>query len=75
MGVMECRRKNCKNIMCNDYLIDIGYICYECKRELEESLPESEQDVRDFMDSRKNETDYYDEDNCFVLKKMFMGED
>ena len=74
MFVMECKRKNCKNIQCDNYLIDIGYICYECKSELEESLPESEEDVRDFMDSRKGQKDYYDENDYFVLSKMFMEE-
>jgi len=33
MGVMECSRKDCDNIMCNTYVQSVGYICYECQSE------------------------------------------
>lgn len=33
MGVMSCARKDCDNVMCDDYLDNFGYICYECKEE------------------------------------------
>lgn len=35
MGVMECNRRGCDNIMCNHYNSETGYICYECLTELE----------------------------------------
>ena len=38
MGVMSCYRKNCDNIMCDIYIPDIGYICYECKNEFKNYL-------------------------------------
>ena len=34
MGVMECRRKGCKNILCNRYSTTYGYICDECFEEM-----------------------------------------
>ena len=39
MGVMACNRRGCDNIMCNDHSEVTGYICWECKSELEESNP------------------------------------
>ena len=38
MGVMTCNRQNCGNIMCDIYINDIGYICYECKNEFKDYL-------------------------------------
>lgn len=33
MGVLACDRKGCENIMCDYYVPEVGYICYECKDE------------------------------------------
>lgn len=34
MGVLECNRRDCDNIMC-DYVSDeYGYLCSECRSEL-----------------------------------------
>ena len=46
MGVMNCTRKGCDNIMCQTYIPEIGYICGDCQREFAiivgcEVLPES----------------------------------
>lgn len=38
MGVMSCSRKKCENIMCQTYIDDVGYICYECTVEFKEYL-------------------------------------
>lgn len=56
MGVLPCVRNNCDNIMC-DHIIDaIGYICYDCKEELENSNPHSLADIRAFIATPKVET-------------------
>ncbi len=34
MSVLQCSRKNCENVMCDDYIPNIGYICSECLSEL-----------------------------------------
>ena len=34
MGVMECNRTGCDNIMCSAYHSETGYICYSCLAEL-----------------------------------------
>lgn len=34
MGVMNCSRKGCDNIMCDRYSIKYGYICHDCFAEL-----------------------------------------
>lgn len=39
MGVMNCYRKGCENILCDTYIPDIGYICRECKEEFKEKYP------------------------------------
>lgn len=36
MGVMECSRRKCDNIMCDTYVPDQGYICNECLYEFRE---------------------------------------
>ncbi len=72
MGVMECNRKGCEHIMCDNYSEVTGYICYDCKRELEDSNPSSISDVEKFMQTTK-ENKYEDEDG-FSLSQMF-GED
>jgi len=69
MGVMECCRNNCDNIMCNEYNNVLGYICYECKSELEDLKPKSFADVKEFMDSRKGVK--YLEDGEFNLDLVF----
>lgn len=34
MGVMECRRNGCTNILCDRYSKEYGYICNDCFNEL-----------------------------------------
>ena len=34
MGVLQCDRRECENIMCDRYSPKYGYICYECFDEL-----------------------------------------
>lgn len=38
MGVLNCSRKGCDNIMCDTYVESVGYICYECQEEFKEHL-------------------------------------
>ncbi len=35
MGVLACDRYGCENIMCDFYSHTYGYLCWECKNELE----------------------------------------
>jgi hypothetical protein len=46
MGVMSCSRKDCENIMCDTYVENIGYICYECKNEFKDYLQKHDLDPR-----------------------------
>ena len=34
MGVMQCGVDGCKNIMCDQYIEDVGYICDNCLNDL-----------------------------------------
>jgi hypothetical protein len=79
MGVLACSRKNCDNIMCDCYIPEIGYICYNCKDEFKEYLENkgkidiSEQEIIEelkiFMSIDKNynyfSKDKIDIDNFF----------
>lgn len=38
MGARECDRKNCSNIMCDTYIVSVGYICSQCSSEFKEYL-------------------------------------
>lgn len=69
MGVKECNRKGCEHIMCDEYSEVTGYICYECKQELEGSNPTSIREVELFMETDKPSR--YENENGFSLAKMF----
>ena len=51
MGVLECDRYKCDNIMCDRYSHHYGYICSECFKELVRSGPET--NIESFMESSK----------------------
>ena len=57
MGVMECARRGCNNIMCDHYNPETGYICYECLSELKEIQKTNPgmtvKDIVSFMDTPK----------------------
>lgn len=40
MGVMQCHRKGCENIMCDTYINSVGYICSDCKYEFSVLFPQ-----------------------------------
>lgn len=67
MGVMECDRRDCENIMCNLYSSEFGYICYECFEELKKS----NLDIATFMSKSKSELKgkRYDYDDVFEKVK------
>jgi len=49
---MNCSRNGCKNIMCNKYSNEFGYICDECFEELAEN---GDCNIQDFMLTEKEE--------------------
>jgi len=65
MGVMSCNRPNCDGIMCDVYVADVGYVCYECEKEFKEYLvkkdisPQTDAEIkaslRWFMTTEKGE--------------------
>lgn len=51
MGVMECNRLGCDNIMCQRYSSEFGYLCEECFYEMvDRGLT-----VGNFMKTKKND--------------------
>lgn len=53
MGVLNCYRPGCDNIMCDRYSSKYGYLCWECYEELvAKKIP-----VEDFMRSIKADPD------------------
>lgn len=54
---MPCYRKDCDNIMCDVYINDIGYICYDCQQEFGEKKYKTEKKLlkalKEFMDTPK----------------------
>lgn len=53
MGVLACNRRGCRNIMCDRYSHEHGYICRECFNELVSLGVDT--NVAEFMDSQKKE--------------------
>lgn len=38
MGIMACQKNNCRNILCDTYIDDIGHICNDCKEDFKKWL-------------------------------------
>lgn len=52
MGVMACSRRECENIMCTEYVYDVGYVCHECKEEFCRDMKgqrESREDMKNLL--------------------------
>jgi hypothetical protein len=64
MGVMNCSRKGCDNIMCDTYVSEVGYICNECKQEFENKYPgfESKRKLLKKLEKFMNEEKKYAEE-------------
>jgi len=45
MGVMTCSRRGCESIMCQTYIYQIGYICYDCQEQFKEYVQSEKLDV------------------------------
>jgi hypothetical protein len=64
MGVMDCSRKDCDNIMCDTYIQSVGYVCFDCQSEFKTYLkknsldPKTEgqikRDLENFMTTSKD---------------------
>lgn len=70
MGVMSCNRKGCDNVMCSDYVEDVGYICSDCLEELEFIKPISKEEVIKFMDTYK---DNMNSETKSKMSKLFLS--
>ena len=53
MGVCECSRLGCEEIMCKDLTVFGNYICYDCQKEFKEQLK--------YLGYPYAKRDYYDE--------------
>lgn len=38
MGIKACCRKNCKNVMCDYYFEDMGYLCNSCANAFSDAM-------------------------------------
>lgn len=65
MGVMECDRNGCDNIMCSKYSNNYGYICDECFEEMKGS----DLSIETFMAKRKVVLESYDYEKEFGLSQ------
>lgn len=55
MGVLECDRRGCENIMCDYHNHLHGYLCWECMQDLQKYLDDGNINIARFMDSWKHE--------------------
>ena len=72
MGVMACNREGCRNIMCDRYSHEYGYICDECYEE----LIRTPQSIHKFMETPKTHNDIHtgvDEHRRAVIKEFCCG--
>lgn len=78
MGVKGCSRSGCDSIMCDTYVHNIGYVCYDCQREFKKHLEKEQITVKTeseinkellkFMDTIK---DYTDDDKEMSVDDFF----
>jgi hypothetical protein len=71
MGIRSCDRKDCENIMCDNYNKDIGYICNDCLVELRKLNPKKMEDIIYFMESPRFGEKYKNKNGDFSLEKVF----
>lgn len=45
MGVMQCSRPSCENIMCDTYVNSVGYVCNSCQSEFKDYVESEGLDV------------------------------
>lgn len=53
MGILACYRKDCERVMSEFYSPRHGYLCSECKAEIDALVLKGEINVKFFMDSPK----------------------
>lgn len=66
MGVMECNRTGCDNIMCDTYVEGIGYICGECQEGFKRFV------LNDIV-GNDSDIEYYLRIFMHTYKNSFMG--
>ena len=75
MGVLECDRRGCENIMCDRFSHEYGYLCYECFNELVgKKIPVDQ--IQLFMDTPKvNDGDNLHTEEFYneIFKSRFDG--
>ena len=69
MGVMQCSRNSCENILCDRYSSEFGYICDKCYEQLDMSKPQSAEDITAFMAKKKTSVEAVSVD----LNKVFFS--
>lgn len=67
MGVKQCNRNNCYNIMCDRYSNKHGYVCDGCFEELVSSNLE----IEEFMETEKGSNNYYNKERRENLEDIF----
>lgn len=70
---MSCYRIGCGNIMCDTYIPEIGYVCYECQKEFKKYLGTNTEiklkaSLSSFMETRKG---FYDEQKEITVDEFF----
>ena len=59
MGVKSCHRGDCRNVMCDRYSSEYGYICGDCFKELVAFKPKNHKEIEMFMDSTTGEFNHF----------------
>lgn len=86
MGVLQCDRKGCPEIMCDYYVLNVGYICGECKSEFQAMIngksrilkhayneEELRNELRIFSEMPKDESKETLDDMRLLIDKLFEG--
>jgi len=71
MGVLNCDRNGCDNVMCDRSSHEYGYICDECFEELVQFY-KTNKNIEYFMDTPKSKSPNSTDDNKDELDNIFV---
>lgn len=69
MGVLNCSRRCCDNIMCNTYVRSVGYVCDDCQEEFKEYLLQENISLHNDYSINKELEKFMDTDKGSFSKK------
>lgn len=75
---MQCDVEGCENIMCDQYIEDVGYICDDCLEDLKNYLVDKElcfESLFDFFGTHRYNKNTDNDIDSFIEDHLIKGRD